>query len=159
MPICQRGVIFNGIKDEEERKEYIMTNTEIVNFLREASIKASTQRLAIYSYLDKYRNHPTVDTIYNDLIGDYPMLSKTTVYNTLKLFIEKGVVQGVIIEDGEMRYDANITLHAHFKCKKCGSIHDIFMSGLQERCKFEGKFKVDEIHLNYRGLCDKCCGE
>ncbi len=134
----------------------MMTNTEVINLFKESNIKNSTQRLAIYSYLDKYRNHPTVDRIYSDLIDEYPMLSKTTVYNTLKLFIEKGIVQSVIIEDGEMRYDANISLHAHFKCNKCGAVHDVFMNDIGKVLNFNSKFKISEVHLNYRGLCEKC---
>ena len=134
----------------------MMTNAEVINLFKESNIKNSTQRLAIYSYLDKYRNHPTVDRIYSDLIDEYPMLSKTTVYNTLKLFIEKGIVQSVIIEDGEMRYDANISLHAHFKCNQCGAVHDIFMDDIGKVLNFNSKFKISEVHLNYRGLCEKC---
>ena len=134
-----------------------MTNLEVAEFLKKYDIKPSTQRLAIYSYLDQYRNHPTVDKIYSDLIDEYPMLSKTTVYNTLKLFTEKGIVQGVIIEDGEMRYDANITLHAHFKCNSCGGVHDIFMDDISELLKpNNSSFKIEEVHLNYRGLCATC---
>ena len=134
-----------------------MTNLEVVEFFKKFDIKTSVQRLAIYSYLDKHRNHPTVDKIYSDLIAEYPMLSKTTVYNTLKLFTEKGVVQEVIIEDGEMRYDANITLHAHFKCNSCGAVHDIFMDDISEILKVKDlNFKIEEVHLNYRGLCTIC---
>ena len=134
-----------------------MTNLEVVEFFKKFDIKTSVQRLAIYSYLDKYRNHPTVDKIYSDLIAEYPMLSKTTVYNTLKLFTEKGIVQEVIIEDGEMRYDANITLHAHFKCNSCGAVHDIFMDDISEILKVKDlNFKIEEVQLNYRGLCAIC---
>ena len=135
-----------------------MTNLEIAKCLKESGIKVSTQRLAIYSYLDNYRNHPTVEKIYSDLIDEYPMLSKTTIYNTLKLFTEKGIVQGVTIEDGEMRYDANISLHAHFKCNECGAIHDIFMNDISELTAVNSKFKITEVHLNYRGICEKCQG-
>ena len=135
-----------------------MTNLEIAMCLKESGIKVSTQRLAIYSYLDNYRNHPTVEKIYSDLIDEYPMLSKTTIYNTLKLFTEKGIAQGVTIEDGEMRYDANISLHAHFKCNECGAIHDIFMDDISELTAVNSKFKITEVHLNYRGICEKCQG-
>ena len=61
----------------------------IIQKLSAHNIKPSLQRLAIYSYLLEKKNHPTVDMIYSDLHPSMPTLSKTTVYNTLKLFIEK----------------------------------------------------------------------
>ncbi len=52
-------------------------------------------------------------------------LSKTTVYNTLKLFVAKGIVQELTIEEKEVRYDADTKPHAHFKCIECGNVYDI----------------------------------
>ena len=99
----------------------------IAEKLKTYSIRPSAHRLAIYRYLDEKRNHPTAEMIYQALAPENPTLSRTTVYNTLKTFAEHTAVQEVIIEDGEMRYDADITPHAHFKCKVCGCVHDFFL--------------------------------
>ena len=58
-------------------------------YLKENGIKPSYQRMKIYEFLLQNRIHPTVDTIYRALNKEIPTLSKTTVYNTLNLFIEK----------------------------------------------------------------------
>ena len=53
--------------------------------LKEKDISPSIQRIRVLEYLQNSKNHPTVDNIYNDLIKEIPTLSKTTVYNILKL--------------------------------------------------------------------------
>jgi Fur family transcriptional regulator, peroxide stress response regulator len=60
-----------------------MQNTS--EFLKNHSIRPSYQRIRIYDYLTSMRNHPTIDMIYSSLIREIPSLSKTTIYNTLRL--------------------------------------------------------------------------
>ena len=60
--------------------------------LQQAGIRPSIQRIAVYAFLYENRIHPDVETVYNKLNPIYPTLSKTTVYNTLKLFEEKNIV-------------------------------------------------------------------
>ena len=49
-------------------------------------IKPTLQRIAIMSYILEHRVHPTIEDVYNGLITNFPTLSKTTVYNTLRMF-------------------------------------------------------------------------
>ena len=58
---------------------------DVVKRLQNHNIKPSVQRIAIMNYLIEHRTHPTVDEIYTALSPSIPTLSKTTVYNTLKL--------------------------------------------------------------------------
>ncbi|MEA3445755.1 MAG: Fur family transcriptional regulator [Bacteroidota bacterium] len=125
-------------------------------YLKTHGIKPSYQRIKVFDFLIKNKNHPTVDTIYRDLVGEIPTLSKTTVYNTLKLFHEKGIVLIINIEDNETRFDADISNHGHFKCKRCGEIYDfelgennLSLPGLKE-------FAIDEQHVYLKGICPKC---
>ena len=106
-------------------------------YLSEHGIKPSYQRIKVFDYIIRNKNHPTVDNIYKELVGEIPTLSKTTVYNTLKLFQEKGIVLVINIEDNETRFDADLSNHGHFKCKKCGKIYD---------------FDLNENDLNLPGL-------
>ena len=64
---------------------------DIGNYLKNHDIKPSYQRMKIFQYLLDNHVHPTVDTIYKALCPEIPTLSKTTVYNTLNLFVEKKV--------------------------------------------------------------------
>lgn len=133
-----------------------MIKNKIGDYLKENGIKPSLQRLKVYEYLANHKNHPNVDTIYQELVKEIPTLSKTTVYNTLNLFIEKGIVRIVTIEDNEVKYDADISLHGHFKCVSCGEIYDFDISIPQDKEESLNGFKVDEKHVYYKGKCKKC---
>ena len=102
-----------------------MTTKEIHNYLVDHGIKPFPHKVAIMKYLQENHIHPTIDQIYNDLIHDLPTLSKTTVYNTLKSFCEKKVATAILIDEKNVRYDAQKHLHAHFRCKRCNAIYDV----------------------------------
>lgn len=95
------------------------------DYLLAHNIKPSVQRLAIMDYLLSHRIHPSVDTIYLALAKKYPTLSRTTVYNTLKLFVENGAAQMLTIDEKNVNFDSDLSLHSHFLCKECGRIFDL----------------------------------
>jgi Fur family transcriptional regulator, peroxide stress response regulator len=128
-------------------------------YLKEHGIKPSYQRIRIFEYLVRHKNHPNVDAIYQELSKDIPTLSRTTVYNTMKLFIEKKIVQLISIEDTETRYDADISAHGHFKCTSCGEIYDVHVDLTEMRVEGLEQFRVDETHLYFKGTCDECFTE
>ena len=120
---------------------------DVVKRLQNHNIKPSVQRIAIMNYLIEHRTHPTVDEIYTALSPSIPTLSKTTVYNTLKLLSEQGAAQTLTIDERNTCYDADTSPHGHFLCKRCGKIYD--MDG----------HDVQEIHYYYKGICKHCIEE
>ena len=130
--------------------------------ISETGIRPSVQRVAIYAYLCEHPIHPTVDMVYLALAPVYPTLSRTTIYNTLKLFAEYGLVQTIQIEDDKLRYDANMTPHLHFKCVKCGKVYDIFneklLNEIDKECSnlLPSDFTVEKIQTNIWGVCSDC---
>ena len=123
--------------------------------LKKYCIYPSYHRIKVIEYLAKHKTHPTVDIIYQELLKKIPTLSKTTVYNTLKLFVEKGIVLVLAIDKNELRYDYNTIPHAHFKCEKCGGIYDIEIPEIESLIRLKD-FKVIEFHLYIKGICKKC---
>ena len=124
--------------------------------LIENGIKPSIQRIQIFKFLMENKDHPTVKDIYKRISEKIPTLSKTTVYNSVKLFAEKGILNTIRTIEGEVRYDINADFHPHFRCKKCGSIYD-----LDSTIIFEDKEEIDghlieEQHISYSGICRKC---
>lgn len=127
-------------------------------YLRENGVKPSYQRKRIYEYLLNMHNHPSINDIYDALIGEIPTLSKATVYNTMNLFIEHKLIEMLPIEAKEARYDIyNPMEHGHFKCDDCGNIFDVNIkvpvSELSE--DLEGFLVTNEI-FNFRGVCREC---
>lgn len=128
------------------------------NRLLEFKIKPSVQRMAIMEFLMKNRTHPTVEDIYTALSPFIPTLSKTTVYNTLKLFAEQGAVQILTIDERNACFDIETTPHAHFFCKKCGVIYDFprNMSQKDMNTLAEVGHQAYESHYYYKGTCKSC---
>ncbi len=133
-----------------------MQENYVGDFLKTNGIKPSFQRIKIYEYLMDSKEHPTVETIYNALNGQIPTLSKTTVYNTLKVFIEKGIAMAITIDDNEVRFDADIGVHGHFKCEKCHTIYDFRISmEVAANDELDG-FEVRDQQMFYYGICKTC---
>jgi len=127
-----------------------------VKLLKENSVKITSQRLEILRYLDDHRTHPTADQIYSYLKEKNPSLSKTTVYNSLEIFKEHGIIQILTISSSELRYDFNCAIHRHFLCKNCGRIIDIDSScPYIEKIRKEG-YQIDEAHGYFKGICKDC---
>ena len=132
--------------------------TEAIAHLTAHNIKPSAQRIAIMEYLLSHRTHPTVDMIYNDLIGTMPTLSRTTVYNTLRLLVKQGAALQITINEQCTCYDGDITPHTHFFCRNCGRVYDMPLNwqDISEMADVPAGFKVDEAALYFRGLCSNC---
>ena len=93
-----------------------MQEKEVYEYLTAHGVKASVQRVAVMQYLLQQMGHPTVDEIYQALVDHIPTLSKTTVYNTLRLLMEHGVVRMLTIDGKNANFDGVTEPHAHFLC-------------------------------------------
>lgn len=126
-------------------------------YLQTYGIKPSLQRIAIMKYLIENRIHPTIEDIYNALYVKIPTLSKTTVYNTLKLFAEQGAVLALVIDDKNVRFDIDTSSHAHFQCCSCNKVFDIPVKELDLlQIRQIGDLLITESHLYYKGYCKDC---
>ena len=135
-----------------------MTNKSAYDYLMDHGVKPSVQRLAVMEYLLEHRTHPTADEIHSALISKIPTLSKTTVYNTLKLFVEHGAVQLLTIDEKNVKFDVVTSDHAHFLCTKCNKVYDIplYMEHLLRSTALPEDFEVECMSLYVRGICKHC---
>jgi Fur family ferric uptake transcriptional regulator/Fur family peroxide stress response transcriptional regulator len=126
--------------------------------LLQYGIKPSLQRIAVMQYLMENKTHPTVDMIFGALSPSMPTLSRTTIYNTLKLLSEQGAIITLNIDEKNVRYDGDITSHAHFRCKNCGKIYDLpEKSALgQISSTLSNDFHITECQIYYKGYCEDC---
>jgi len=136
-----------------------MDITQIRRHLEMHDVKPSHHRIKVYQYLVENRNHPNVDMIYRELSDEIPTLSRTTVYNTLNLFVERDLVSLITIAENEMRYDADTSMHGHFRCRHCGTIYDLRLKDSALEFENLDNFRVDASHLYFKGLCANCLAE
>ncbi len=129
---------------------------EIIQELRKRNISLSYHRLKVLEYLTQNRCHPTVERIFASLQRKIPTLSKTTVYNTLRVLAESGLVRVITIEDNETRYDIDVRNHGHFKCESCGSIFD-FHIDIDSLVPVElNQFQINDKNVYFKGICSGC---
>lgn len=128
----------------------------IIEKLQKNNIQPSFQRIKILELLNRKKEHMNVNMIYEELVKIIPTISKTTIYNNLKTFTEKGIVQCLVITPEEMRYDIETTPHHHFLCNRCGKIYDVNVScEYLEKKEIEGH-AIEEIHGYFKGICWNC---
>lgn len=135
-----------------------MQTKEAYNRLMEHGIRPSLQRMAIMDFLIQHPIHPTVDDVYQGLCMEVPTLSRTTVYNTLRMLSEKHAAQMITIDDHRVCYDGNTDPHVHFYCKSCGKVIDLFD---EKAPRLAGSMMIDgncvqEMQLYYKGICAQC---
>jgi len=128
----------------------------LTEYLVKHNIKPSFQRIKILESLIKYNDHPTADEVYNKVLEEIPTLSKSTVYNTINVFIEANILKGVYIEENELRYDAMTFSHGHFKCKQCDRIYDFEIDVDKIYNDSLNQFQIQEKDVYFKGLCSEC---
>ena len=121
-------------------------------------ISPSRPRVEILNYLHNNFTHPTADEIFRDLRSKVPTLSLTTVYNTLKLFVSKGMCQSITINEKQVCYDGQTIEHGHFLCSICGKIYDIKDNEEQDKPHkdYLDGHHITEVHYYYKGVCAEC---
>jgi Fe2+ or Zn2+ uptake regulation protein len=126
--------------------------------LREHGLQPSKTRVAIYEWLAQHPVHPTVDVVYHALRKTHPTLSRTTVYNVLHAFVDRGLADKVHTEDLELRYDGNTASHAHFKCTKCGTLIDLnaVPTSVSKKVGLPEGYLTHTTSITLWGLCPKC---
>ncbi len=93
--------------------------------LKDAGIQPSAQRLAVAEYVLSTKEHPSADQVLERVQGLVPMLSRATVYNTLNLFVEKGLLRQLVLAEGRVVFDPKLERHHHFIDEETGDIEDV----------------------------------
>ncbi len=98
---------------------------EIIAILRRHHIHPTTQRVIIARVLFAQRIHLSAENIFRLVNSDNRRVSKATVYNTLRLLTDKGVIREVIADPTRIFYDPNTEPHHHFFDVASGELTDI----------------------------------
>lgn len=98
---------------------------DVVGRLGQAGIRPSAQRVAIAEYVLHTDSHPSADAVWQAVKATFPMVSRATVYNTLQLFVQKGLLRELALADEAMVFDPVVAPHHHFIDETTGSIHDV----------------------------------
>lgn len=127
--------------------------------LRERGQRVTPQRLAIARTVRELDRHTTAETVFGRVSEQMPGVSLPTVYATLELLEELGLVRRVPTEAGTAVYDPRTEDHHHLVCRNCGEIMDVDApvdrGELLAAARTLG-FTPDGAQVVVRGLCANC---
>jgi Fur family peroxide stress response transcriptional regulator len=144
----------------EQRIEQRMQRFDEV--CRETGVKLTHQRIAIFRELARSEEHPDAEAVFRGVRERMPTVSLDTVYRTLWLLTDLGLINTLGRPRERARFDANLTRHHHFVCVECGLTRDFYseaFDGLPLSRAAGDIGKVVSTHVEARGLCRDCAAE
>ena len=123
--------------------------------------RLTPQRLMILKSVEEADTHISAEEIYDQIRVHYPQMNISTVYRTLELVKELGLVTETDLGDGRSRYHCMGKGHSHHHlvCENCGDIVDMeesTLSPLWADIQQKHNFKVNMKHLAIFGRCVNC---
>ncbi|MFC1845054.1 Fur family transcriptional regulator [Thermodesulfobacteriota bacterium] len=143
-------------KELEKRIEHF------TNECRNAGIKLTHQRIEIFREVAQATDHPDAEKIQMRVRKRLPTVSLDTVYRTLWLANDLGLITSLGPSRERTRFDANLNNHHHFICVKCGLTSDFYSDELvelklPESIKYIGLPEATQVQV--KGVCLKCAAK
>jgi len=136
-----------------------MDLVELKSLLNNHLIQASAPRLAVADFVLHTNQHPTAEEVRDEVEKRMPAVSLATIYNTLNLFVEKGLVKAVRDPNLDTwRYDCNTQPHFHFYDEESGKLMDLDPRVLRvspDFSRLQSQFEVSEIEVTVKGRIKK----
>jgi Fur family peroxide stress response transcriptional regulator len=136
-----------------------METRQLVARLRESGCKVTPQRLAVCEIILSSKEHPTADQIHEKVKKKHPTMSLATVYQTLHLLSEIGLLQELGFSNSLSRYDPNTSPHINIVCRKCGKIQDYEAESVRKlwsQIIRELDFEPVGQRIDIYRCCDQC---
>ncbi len=131
-----------------------LSSNDLADRLREAGHKITPQRMAVWEILKKGK-HLTADMIYQRVYSNLKFTDASTVYRTIELFTDLGLIRGLLVNNHGTYYEvcdpSRDDSHAHFVCTECGSVTDIDLAiddaSLQQITRTLGKIARADVMI------------
>jgi Fur family transcriptional regulator, peroxide stress response regulator len=137
-----------------------MMEKEVLDQFRQAGMRVTPQRIAIFELLNRSVGHPTANDIYEKLKENYPSMSLATVYNTLDVLVAMGLVSALgNVGDDRVHFDGNTKTHINLACVRCHKIIDVestYLDGLNAEVVKDSGYEIQGSRILYFGICPDC---
>lgn len=126
--------------------------SDVSDTLRDHGIQPSAQRVAVADYVLHTEEHPSADLVWKRVKEQFPWISRATVYNTLNLFVDKGLLRRLTFAEDSIVFDPKTETHHHFIDEATGIIHDVPWDKVQV-CNIESLrgYVVEDYQVVMRG--------
>jgi len=155
-PWQQKQTIYTGTHDHA----IVETRPSMSDELSHQGYRMTPQRLLIVSAIESSENHISAEDIYAQVVAKYPNVNVSTVYRTLELLEQLGLVTKTEMGVGRIMYHPlEKGHHHHLVCRECGNVIDLDESALtplKEILLKDYQFIADLRHLGILGLCANC---
>ncbi|MEK7432370.1 MAG: Fur family transcriptional regulator [Cyanobacteriota bacterium] len=129
-------------------KNSCLTTKEIENVLKSKGIQPTAQRIAVCKYVLCDADHPNVDEVKAWADENFPKISLATVYNTMNILVEVGLIKTLRFPHSDKAiFDNNTSIHHHFIDEKTSKIYDISSDEVEVKSKLSNDFEVKEYSV------------
>jgi Fe2+ or Zn2+ uptake regulation protein len=122
----------------------------------------TAQRAIILDVVEHAEGHLTAGEIFDQVRKRYPSIAYGTVYRTLHLLAEHGLIQELTFADQASRFDKRTERHDHVYCQVCGELMDVEVpvALLAERVAAEQSgYNITRHHTLFEGMCPACAAK
>lgn len=136
-----------------------MNEQSITDMLRQKGFKVTPQRLAVYRTLAESKEHPSAEMIFSQLKETFPTMSLATVYKTVDVLAEIGLVQKLNVGEDSFRYDAWVDDHSHIRCTSCGRVDDLVEvdeTPIVDAARIGTDYQITGQQFYFYGICKEC---
>jgi Fe2+ or Zn2+ uptake regulation protein len=127
--------------------------------LRARGQRVTSQRLLIHAALRELGRHASAEEVLAAVSPRLPGVSTPTIYATLELLEELGLVRRVSVGAGPVLWDPRVEPHHHMACRRCGRIEDVdahFDPGGPMAAARHAGFEPERVEVLVSGLCGRC---
>jgi Fur family ferric uptake transcriptional regulator len=132
---------------------------KVMELLRSKGLRMTPQRRAIVVEVMRTKGHISPPAVARKVQGEMPGVNASTVYRTLSLLEEVGVLSHAHLETGAEYHRAEDAGHVHLTCSSCGAEDDLSgdeADALQRVIERHHGFAPDLTHFAISGLCSAC---
>ena len=126
---------------------------------RSSGLKLTHQRIEIFREVAQAADHPDAVAVYRGVRKRMPTVSLDTVYRTLWMIKDLGLITTLGPPRERTRFDANLDCHHHFVCTRCGLTRDFYSDPLNN-LKLPDSIRsiglVEKTQIEVKGICFKC---
>ena len=136
----------------------VKSPAELTELFRDQGLKITPQRVCIFEALHGSTEHPTAETVYEQVRVEMPSIALRTVYQTLNDLAAMGEISQIDLGTGSARFDPNLDAHQHLVCDGCGTVIDVKgeLTDIHVPVEQRHGFEVSRTEIVFRGRCAAC---
>ena len=155
MIISKQSRIVSGINIMSAKQLY----AQIESVLKKDSLSLTNQRRVIINEILRFDAHFDIESLAGEIKNSNPSIGHSSVYRTVKLLAEKGLIKKRMLGEPHARYEIVERDHGHFICASCGKIVELACPTLERFLATASKvhdFKIHRHSITLFGMCGKC---